>query len=131
MDILIDVNSGDKDTLIPSLIMASKLKSEGVDVVVFLEWRALVAFVEKNFEYSSPVAKYAATIEENAKKMGLPTDPTDLLKGAKAAGVPIYACAVEAALTGITEKVPPEIQLMEEADLTKPLIEAKKIVGGI
>lgn len=78
MDILIDVNSGDKDTLIPSLIMASKLKSEGVDVVVFLEWRALVAFVERNFEYSSPVEKYAATIEENAKKMGLPTDPTDL-----------------------------------------------------
>lgn len=63
--------------------------------------------------------------------MGLPVDPMDLLKGTKAAGVPIYACAVEAVLTGITEKVPPEIELMEEADLTKPLIEAKKIAGVI
>ncbi len=130
MDILIQVSSGNLETIIPSLIMASKLKSEGSDVVVFFEWRALVAFAEKKFNFSSTVARYATTIDENAKKMGLPTNPMDLLKGAKAAGVPIYGCAVEAALSGITEKVPPEIQLMEEPDLTKPLLEAKKVVSG-
>lgn len=54
-----------------------------------------------------------------------------MLKGAKAAGIPIYGCAVEAALPGITEKVPPEIELLEQADLTKPIIEAKKIIGGM
>ncbi len=130
MDILIQVSSGNLETIIPSLIMASKLKSEGADVVVFCEWKALVAFVEKKFEFSSSVARYAATIKENARKMGLPIDPMDLLKGAKAAGVPVYGCAVEAALSGITEDVPSEIQLMEEPDLAKPLLEAKKIVGG-
>ncbi len=130
MDILIQVSSENLETIIPSLIMASKLKNEGADVVVFLEWRALVAFAEKKFNFSSLVARYAATIDENARKMGLPTDPMDLLKGAKAAGVPIYGCAVEAALSGITERVPPEIQLMAEPDLTKPLLEAKKVVSG-
>jgi len=87
--------------------------------------------VEKDFKYSSPVAKYAAITEENAKKMGIPTDPMALLKGAKAAGIPVYGCAVEAALSGITGKVPPEIELLEQADLTKPIIEAKKIIGGM
>ena len=130
MDILIQVSSGYVDTIMPSLIMASKLKSEGTDVTVFFEWRALVAFAENKFEYSSSVAKYAATIEENARKMGVPIDPMYLLKGAKAAGIPIYGCAVEAVLAGITEQVPPEIQLMEEQDLSKPLLEAKKVVSG-
>jgi peroxiredoxin family protein len=131
MDLLIDVHSGEIDTLIPNLFMASMLKAQGVDVAVFLEWRALVAFVEKDFKYSSPVAKYAAKTEENAKKMGIPTDPMTLLKGAKAAGIPVYGCAVEAALSGITGKVPPEIELLEQADLAKPIIEAKKIIGGM
>ncbi len=131
MDLLIDVHSGEIDTLIPNLFMASMLKGQGVDVAVFLEWRALVAFVEKGFKYSSPVAKYAGVTEENAKKMRIPTDPMTLLKGAKAAGVPIYGCAVEAALSGITEKVPPEIQLLDHSDLARPIIEAKKIIGGM
>ena len=131
MDLLIDVHSGETDTLIPNLVMALSLKAQGVDVAVFLEWRALVAFVEKDFKYSSPVAKYAAITEENAKKMGIPTDPMALLKAAKAAGIPIYGCAVEAALSGVREKVPPEIELLELADLTKPIVEAKKIIGGM
>lgn len=131
MDLLIDVHSGEIDTLIPNLIMASMLKGQGVDVAVFLEWRALVSFVEKDYPFSSSVAKYAATIAENAKKMGFSTDPMELLRAAKAAGVPVYACAIEAALTAITKRVPPEIKLLDEADLTKPIIEAKKIIGGM
>jgi peroxiredoxin family protein len=131
MDLLIDVHSGETDTLIPNLVMALSLKAQGVDVSVFLEWRALVAFVEKDFKYSSPVAKYAPTIEENAKKMGLPIDATSLLEAVKSAGIPIYGCAVEAALSGVREKVPPEIELLEMADLTKPIIDAKKIIGGM
>ena len=131
MDLLIDVHSGETDTLIPNLFMALSLKAQGVDVAVFLEWRALVAFVEKDFKYSSPVAKYAAIIEENAKKMGVPTDLMALLKSAKAAGIPVYGCAVEAALSGVTEKVPSEVELLELADLSKPIVEAKKIIGGM
>jgi hypothetical protein len=87
--------------------------------------------VENDFKYSSPVAKYAAIIEGNAKKMGLDTDPMALLKAVKAAGIPVYSCAVEAALSGVRDKVPPEIELLELADLTRPIVEAKKIIGGM
>jgi hypothetical protein len=38
---------------------ASKLKKEGEDVVIFFDWRALVAFAEKKFEFSPSVAKYS------------------------------------------------------------------------
>jgi hypothetical protein len=38
---------------------------------------------------------------------------------------------VEAALSGVREKVPPEIELLELADLSKPIVEAKKIIGGM
>ena len=129
MDMLIKVNSGWIDTILPSLLTASKLKKEGVDVVIFFDWRALVAFTDKEFEFSPSVAKYAPTILENSKEMGLPSDLMDLLKAVKADGIPIYGCAVEAALAGITEKIPPEIELLPYEDLTKPY-GAKKIVGG-
>jgi len=131
MDLLIDVRSGETDCLIPNLVMALSLKAQGLDVSVFLEWRALVAFVEKGFKYSSPMAKYAPAIEENAKRMGVPVDPMALLEAVKAAGIPIYGCAVEASLSGVREKVPPEVELLEMADLTKPIVEAKKSIGGM
>ena len=35
MDMLIKVNSGWIDTIMPSLLVASKLKKEGVDVIIF------------------------------------------------------------------------------------------------
>jgi peroxiredoxin family protein len=129
MDMLIKVNSGWIDSIMPSLLVASKLKKEGVDVVVFFDWRALVAFADKEFKFSPSVAKYATTILENTKKMGLPGDLMDLLKAVKADGVTVYGCAVEAALTGITEKIPAEIELLPYEDLLKPY-GAKKIVGG-
>ena len=83
MDLLIDVHSGETDTLIPNLVMASMLKAQGVDVSCSERDKVLVAFVEKDFKYSSPVAKYAAVIEKNAKKMGLPIDPMTLLKSSE------------------------------------------------
>jgi hypothetical protein len=112
------------------LILASRLKSEGTEVAVLFQWRALVEYSEKKFEYSPSIAKYAAAIGESEKKTGPPLDPTDFLKRIGAAGIPVYSFAVEAALSGITEKVPPEIQLIDEEGLTKLLLEAKKIVSG-
>ena len=129
MEILIQVSSGYWDNIVPGLIMASKFKSEGKDVAVRFEWRALIAFAEKKYKFSPLAEKYAHVIEENAKKMGLPIDPMEYLKGAKAAGVPLYGCGIEASLAGITDKLPPEIHLISD-DLTKIFLDAKKIISG-
>ena len=60
------------------------------------------------------VSKYRTKINENAEKMGLPVDPMKFLDGAKAAGIPLFGCAVEAEICGIKEKIPQEIKLKEE-----------------
>ncbi|AKB77650.1 hypothetical protein MSHOH_1167 [Methanosarcina horonobensis HB-1 = JCM 15518] len=130
MDILIQINSGNLDTIIPGLIMATRLKNEGADVSVSFQWRALIAFAEGHFEFSPSVARYATKINKNAEKMGLPIDPMKFLEGAKADGIPLYGCAVEAAICGIKEKIPQEIELMEESDITNFLLEAKKVISG-
>jgi hypothetical protein len=62
--------------------------------------------------------------------MELPLDPVDFLKRIRAAGIHVYSFAVGAALSAITEKVPPEIQLIDKEGLTKLLLEAKKVVSG-
>lgn len=106
MDILIQISSGYLDTIIPSLIMASRLKSEGTDVTVLFQWRALVAYSEKKFEYSPTIAKYAATIGEGEKRIGVPLNPMDFLKRVRDAGIPVYSFVLEAELSDITKKVP-------------------------
>jgi predicted peroxiredoxin len=68
---------------------------------------------------------------ENLKKAGFPEDPMEFLKGAKAAGVPIYTCATTVALLGIAAKLPPEIQPLESpGEIVKLFAEAKKVIGG-
>jgi hypothetical protein len=52
------------------------------------------------------------------------------MKGAKAVGVTIYSCGVVALLSDRIEKLPPEIQLLDNKYITKPLMEAKKIISG-
>jgi hypothetical protein len=54
----------------------------------------------------------------------------DCTKRTRAAGIPVYSFAFEATLSGITKKVPPEIQMIDEEGLTKLLLDAKKVVSG-
>ena len=130
MDILIQISSGNLDTIIPGLVMATRLKNEGADVAVSFQWRALVAFAEKEFAFSQQVSKYVTRINDNAAKMGFPVDPMKYLDGAKADGIPLFGCAVEAEICGIKEKIPQEIELVEESDITNFLLEAKKVISG-
>ena len=74
MDILIQINSGNLDTIIPGLVMATRLKNEGADVAVSFQWRALVTFAERHFEFSPSVTRYVTKINENAEMMGFPPD---------------------------------------------------------
>ena len=119
------------NSIMTSLSTAIELKGSGQDVAVFLDWEALVAVVDKKLEPAPILAPYVATMMENAKKAGFPEDPMDFLKGAKAAGIPIYTCADTVGLLGIAAKLPPEIQPLESPrEIVKLFAEAKKIIGG-
>ena len=119
------------NSIVTSLNTAIQLKSAGQDVAVFIDWEALVALIDKKLEPAPILMPYVATMMENAKKAGFPEDPMDFLKGAKAAGIPIYTCAATVALLGIGQKLPPEIQPLEfPGEVVKLFAEARKVIGG-
>lgn len=115
-----------------NLFLATQLKGAGVDVAILFDTEALVALAERKFGYEpTPLLKpYEATIQKNMKAIGLPTEVAEHLKAARAAGVPIYACAGWAGFLGVAQKLPAEIKVMEIPDVVKLLAQAKRIIGG-
>jgi len=86
--------------------------------------------VDKKFQLSPILAPHQAKMMKNMKAAGFPTDPTELLKGAKAAGIPIYTCAGTVRFLDIAGELPPEIQPLDIPEVMKLLAEAKKVIGG-
>ena len=129
-EVLIWQANGYLNSMTTALFTAAQLKGMGVDVAVLFDEEAIAALAEQKFDVAPPLAKYATTIIENVKKMGLPTDTMDYVKQCKAAGVPLYACAGWCDFLGVREKLPPEIQAMEIPDVMKLTAEAKRIIGG-
>ena len=113
-----------------NVFTAMQLKGMGQDVALFFDWEALVALADKKFQLSPILAPHQAEMMKNMQAAGFPTDPLEFLKGAKAAGVPIYTCAGTVGFLGIADKVPAEIQPLEIPDVMKLLAEAKKVIGG-
>jgi peroxiredoxin family protein len=110
--------------------MATLLKGQGVDVAVLFVQEALVALAEGKFGPSPLMARYAETMIENQKKLGMPTDPMENLNRAKSAGVPIYACGGWAAILGVRDQLPAEMEVIPLLpDITKLFTEAKKVIS--
>jgi len=125
---LIFCAQGYANSISVSLGLANMFKGQGVDVAVLFSMEALVAFAERRFVFSPLVAKYAETVIENTEKMGMSTDPMETLKRAKGAGGRIYACGFWADLLGVRDKLPPDMEIVEIADMLKLFTEAKKVV---
>lgn len=127
-EVLIWQTDGYFDSMGSALFDAAELKCLGVDVAVIFGGAAVAALAENKFDTSPPLAKYATTIEENLKKMGLSADIMHYVRQAKSAGIPLYAggwCD----LLGLWGKLPPEIQEIEITEAEKLMAEAKRIIG--
>ncbi len=108
--------------------MNKKKKEEDI-VVVFMQ-EGLVAFVNKGFRFSSGLESYSKDIEKNAAIMGIPSDPFELIKEAKSAGVSLYAFQAWMKLLGgkpLRFTVPKGLQKLELSELIEALDEAKKV----
>jgi len=127
-DTLIFCAQGYANSISVSLALANVFKGQGVDVALLFSMEALVAFAERRFVFSPLVARYAETVTENTKKMGMSADPMETLKRATGAGAPIYACGFWADLLGVRDKLPPEMEIVEMADMLKLFAEAKKVI---
>lgn len=129
-DTVIVCATGSSNSIVGSLFMATALKGAGVDVAVLFVQEALIALAEGKFGPSPLMARYAETMFENQKKLGMPTDPRENLKRAKGAGVPVYACSGWAAILGVSDQLPAETEVIPVLpDITKLLAEAKKVIS--
>ena len=129
-DTVIVCATGSSNSIVGSLLMATLLKGTGVDVAVLFVQESLVALAERKFGPSPLMARYAETMIENQKKLGMPTDPMESLKRAKAAGVPLYACGGWTTILGVREQLPEEMEVIPLLpDITKLFAEANKVIS--
>lgn len=131
-DLLMWTCEGSFASIGTNLFLATQLKNSGVDVVILFDGEALAAIAENNVGYEPTplLKKHAETIEQNLKKMGMPSEPEEVLKIAVAAKVPLYACAGWAGFLDVAQKLPADIKLLEIPDVVKLIADSKRISGG-
>lgn len=108
------------------LIVATNRKKAGEDIAVVFMDGGLAALVDKKYGYPSELERHADAIKKNAEKMGVPSDPFELIKMASSAGVPLYANFAWAKLLGA--EVPEGLQKLELKDFLGELAKAKQVI---
>ncbi|MDI6810526.1 MAG: DsrE family protein [archaeon] len=122
---------GTINSYLSALIVATNIKKAGEDIAVVFMQEGLAALVDKKYRYDPGLEGYAADIKKNAAGMGIPSDPYELIKMAKSAGVPLFACYAWMKLLGGKPprfEIPEGLQKLELKDLLEELGKAKKVV---
>lgn len=128
---LIICKEGTVNSYLSSLVVAMNMKKRNDEVsVVFLQ-EGLSALIDKTFRFSKGLEDYAKNIEENAAKMGVSTDPFELIKAANKNGIKLYACqAWMKLLAGKPPSVdiPEGLEKLELLELIDLMDKAAKII---
>ena len=122
---------GTINSYLSSLIVAANMKKAGEDISVVFMQEGLAALVDKKYRYDPGLEGYAEDIEKNAGEMGVPLDPSGLIKMASGAGVPLFACYAWMKLLGGKPprfEIPEGLQKLELPDLLQELGKAKKVI---
>lgn len=143
MDLFLICRDAVENSIISNLLMAMEAKKAGTDVGILFTQEALAAACGEAFDWSPLLRERERRIgfANVAKEQGLPIyeaptrrsiaiDTRKLLKEAKAAGVPMYACPAWTGFLGLRGKLLPELTEMDHATLLKTIKEAKTIIGS-
>ena len=125
-DIIIICKEGTVNSYMSGLVVAINAKKNGEDVAVVFMQEGLIALAKRRFRWLPIIEEDADKIKENADKMGVPADPIKLVKRAKDAGVPLYACYAWVKLTKI--QIPEGLEKIELKDLVKAMSRAKQVI---
>ena len=130
VETIIVCKEGTINTYLSALIVATNRKKAGDDIAVVFMQEGLAALVDKEFRYAPGLEGHAEDIKKNAADMGVPSDPLELVKMAKGAGVPLFACYAWMKLLGKREDadIPEGLQKIELKDLAAELDRAKKVI---
>lgn len=122
---------GTINSYLSALIVATNRKKAGEDISVVFMQEGLAALVDKKYRYAPGLEGYAEDIKKNAGDMGISSDPSELIKMATTAGVPLYACYAWMKLLGGKPprfEIPEGLQKLELKDLLEELGKAKKVI---
>jgi len=130
-EIMVLCKEGTINSYLSALVVATNMKKAGEDVAVVFMQEGLAALVDKKYRYAPGLESYAEDIEKHAAEMGVPSDPFELIKMAKGAGVPLFACYAWMKLLGGKPprfEIPEGLQKIELKDLVEELRKAKKVI---
>jgi predicted peroxiredoxin len=122
---------GTINSYLSSLIVATNRKKAGEDIAVVFMQEGLAALIDKKFRYAPGLEGYAEDIKKNAAGMGISADPYELIKMAKRAGVPLFACYAWMKLLGGKPprfELPEGLEKLELSDLLEALGKARKVI---
>ena len=118
---------GTISSYLDSLVVAANRKKAGEDIAVVFMDEGLAALVDGKFRFPAGLESYAEEIKKNAARMGVPSDPFELIKMASGAGVPLYANFAWAKLLGV--EVPEGLQKMELKEFLAELGKANQVIS--
>ena len=129
VDTMVLCSKGALNGIMSSLLSAMYLKGRGVDTAVLFYQEAVAAFADRRFEFSPLLQRHADTILQNISKAGHTSDPVEMVKLAKAAGVPVYICGAWVDLMGVRDSIPAEMEIITIEDGVRLVAESKKVIG--
>ena len=130
IDIFIVSRDESKQSIVACLGTAIALRQKGLAVTLMYEHNAMIALAERRFEYTGLLESYADATEKAISDHGFPTEPMELLKIAKEAGVDIISCPIWTAVAKSRNVLPSELRIVELNELFDIIAGAKKILGS-
>ncbi len=122
---------GTINSYLSALVVAANRSKAGEDIAVVFMQEGLSALIDKKFRYDPGLEGYAEDIRKNAEAMGVPSDPFELIKMAKGAGVSLYACYAWMKLLGGKPPrfdIPEGLEKLELPDLLAEMAKAKQVI---
>ena len=129
IDTMVLCSKGTLNGIMSGLLTAVYLKGLGVDTAVLFYQEAVAAFADRKFEFAPLLQKHADTILQNLSEAGRTSDPIEMVKLAKAAGVPVYLCGAWVDLMGLRDSVPADMEIITIENAVKLVAESKKVVS--
>ncbi len=122
---------GTINSYLSALVVAANRSKAGDDVAVVFMQEGLSALIDKKFRHAPGLESYADDIKANAAAMGVPSDPFELIKMAREAGVRLYACYAWMKLLGGKPPkfdIPEGLEKLELTDLLQELGKVNKVI---